>query len=77
MALLFYLHISSKSVQNYTSSSRSFPDLIGEATLRQAQGDNCHGELVRPGEAAEEDRTMDCPVTPDNDNIRTLYEKAA
>jgi len=35
----------------------SFPDLIGllsdspearESTLRQAQGDNCHGELVEP-----------------------------
>jgi hypothetical protein len=27
----------------------------------------CHGELVRPGESAEEDRTMDYPVKPDND----------
>ena len=26
----------------------SFPDLIGESTLRQAQGDTCHGELVEP-----------------------------
>jgi hypothetical protein len=46
----------------------SFPDLIGESTLRQAQGDKCHGELVRPGESAEEDRTMDYPVKPDNDS---------
>jgi hypothetical protein len=46
----------------------SFPDLIGESTLRQAQGDVCHGELVRPGESAEEDRTMDYPVKPDNDS---------
>ena len=47
----------------------SFSDLIGESTLRQAQGDICHGELVRPGESAEEDRTMDCPVKPDNDDF--------
>jgi len=28
--------------------SQSKAGLIGESTLRQAQGDNCHGELVEP-----------------------------
>jgi len=47
-------HITHKTISKSTQSS--FPDLlarrsfgeIGESTLRQAQGDNCHGELVEP-----------------------------